>query len=864
MKSIRIWLTLLFFSPLLAAQSNNEILRTAGDKPIDIQHICLELAIDIPGKTVVGQAQLHFQTLSPIRFIDLDAVDFEVRGAFLCEKKQAQPAAIDPKNKKTPLSFRHDGKKLKLELPTEWPADRCGCLVIDYTVHKPRQGLFFFGPTKAEPDVPRMVWSQGEAITNRYWFPCLDHPDQRQTTEIIATVANDFEVISNGKLISRKTEGEKTVFHWKQAQTHVSYLVTLVVGQFDIVEEPGPTPLYYYVPRQRKDDIARTFGRTREMMEHFSAKFGINYPWEKYAQVVVEQFTSGGMENTSATTLTDRALHDQRSMLDSSPDALIAHELAHQWWGDLVTCRDWAHIWLNEGFASFCEIVWAEYKLGRDEADYALFKKAHAAQSGGKERPIVDRHYPSPRMMFDDRAYPKGAWVLHMLRAKLGEETFWRGIRYYGQKHKYKSVETSDLRRSLEKVSGKNLERFFYDWTERPGHPILNIRTEFLTDRKQLKITVNQTQASEPFQLVLPIAVITANANGGTQTLPYSFEVMDKDHSFVISLQQVPLQVVIDPTLTILAEITENKDHDLWIAQLKNGPTISSRIAAARSLGASQNESDLQLLAQALNQEKFWGVGHEIASLLVGKGDPARAALIQGLKHSHPKVRRACAESLASFTQDKQVENALRQLLSLGDPSYYVEAEALKSLALVAEKDALPTLQLWLTRSSNYDVLRVAAITGLGTTKDQSALPLLLSSSERGHSRPVRIAAFHALVKWLKHTPGSDAQKKQILDTLMTYIKSDSEMPQVRRNSLKALIDLGEFASSKLNDLMIVKQNDPDEYVQELVTKAIEQIKKTKSAAEEIGVLRDEIRTIREENIKLKERLERLEKHGSR
>jgi aminopeptidase N len=235
--------------------------------------------------------------------------------------------------------------------------------------------------------VPLTVWSQGEPITNRHWIPARSS-DEKQTSEMFVTVADGF-TSSQRRLVAKKPNADKSVtFHWKQEQPHVSYLITLVVGQFDIVEEKWKDlPVLYYVPKGRKEEIARTFGRTREMLDLFSRKFGIDYPWEKYAQVVVEQFTAGGMENTSATTLHDRVLHDERSMLDHSPDGLIAHELAHQWWGDLVTCRDWSHLWLNEGFASM------QRRCGTSTTVRGRVRLHHLPEGPGRDR----RRPRSPR-----------------------------------------------------------------------------------------------------------------------------------------------------------------------------------------------------------------------------------------------------------------------------------------------------------------------------------------------------------------------------------------------------------------------------------------------------------------------------------
>src|SRR5438093_8464289 len=369
-----------------------EPLRTAVDRPIDIQHIRLDLKVDLPKKTVDARASIRLRSLRRIASITLDAVDFEVKRV-----------TITANGKEEAATFSHDRGKLIVDLDPAWLAERTALLRIDYRVREPKDGLFFFGPTPEEPDVPLTVWSQVEPITNRYWFPCVDHPNQRQTTELVVTVADGFEALSNGKLIEKRNNADKTVtFHWRQDKPHVSYLVTLVVGRFDVVrEEWQDLPVLYYVPKGHKDDIARTFGRTRDMLAFFSKRFGVDYPWEKYAQVVVEQFTAGGMENTSATTLTEFALHDQRSMLDSSPDGLIAHELAHQWWGDMVTCRDWAHIWLNEGFASYAEALWDEHSKGPDEYAYNVWQKADRAISGGKQRPVVDHRYPNPSSVFD-------------------------------------------------------------------------------------------------------------------------------------------------------------------------------------------------------------------------------------------------------------------------------------------------------------------------------------------------------------------------------------------------------------------------------------------------------------------------------
>src|SRR5262249_10124616 len=282
---------------------------------------------------------------------------------------------------------------------------------------------------------------------------------------------------------------------------------------------------------------------------------------------------------------TDRALHDERSMLDSSPDALIAHELAHQWWGDLVTCRDWSHLWLNEGFASYAEALWEEHKRGPDEYAYVMWNKGKQARAGGRERPVAAPRYPFPRSMFDARVYPKGAFVLHMLRQRLGEKAFWAGIQRWGAEHKYQSVETSDFRRTLERVSGRDLEHFFHDWLERPGHPVLDVTTEYDAEARAVRVLVKPTQPGDAFHFPLTVRV----GQGAKPAVVVTEPITVKEQWLTIAAAP-PDVVEIDPELAVLADVQESKGRDLWLAQLRGGSTVSSRLRAVEQLGKGKTQ----------------------------------------------------------------------------------------------------------------------------------------------------------------------------------------------------------------------------------------------------------------------------------
>jgi aminopeptidase N len=830
-----------------------EPLRTASDRPIDIRDIKLELRVDLEGKKVDGDATLRFRGIRPTQAITLDAVGFEVKQVTLAKGGQA------------PVAARHtyDGKKLLIDLGSRWTAGQEGVLHVVYRVQNPKDGLHFFAPSKTEPDVPLCVWSQGEPTSNRYWIPCYDEPDQRQTTEIVATVPEGFEAVSNGKLLARKENtGNKTVtFDWRQEKAHSAYLVTLVVGKFDVVrEEWDGIPVLYYVPKGRQAEVAPTFARTRDMLTYFSKQFGIHYPWDKYAQVMAFQF-GGGMENTSATTMTERILLDERSLLDRNSDGIISHELAHQWWGDMVTCRDWSHLWLNEGFASYAEALWDEHHKGSEEYAYNMFQKASSAIRGGKTRPVMDRHYSSPGSMFDGRSYPKGAWVLHMLRLRLGDEAFWNGIQRYGTEHQLQSAETGDFRRSMERATGRDLERFFYDWVERPGNPDLEVTTEYLPDNQQARIVVKQTQAGEAFQF--PLKLVLHRSASSSPTVVEQ-EMTEKEVTLRIPLPGPLTRVDLDPDQAVLAEIKETKAGHLWQSQLLEAPSVPARIRAARHFGQSKTEEDRNLLARAFAAEKFWAVQVEVASALgAAGGTVCRDALLQGLHSPDARVRRACIDNLGKLTGDVMVANVLKEITQKGDPSYAVEGAALTAYANQKQKDALAVITPFLSKPSHEDVLASAALSALGQTQDPSTLETLLSWTRPGKPRNCRTAALRALTQVAQNKSLTDPQRQQILKPLSEALESDDRFLQF--TILNALPTLGPLASSTLPAVDKIVNEAPDGRIKEMAKGVADKIRAQSTAGPaaaslELSQLREEIKRLQRDQEKLRERLDKYEK----
>jgi aminopeptidase N len=591
------------------------------------------------------------------------------------------------------------------------------------------------------------------------------------------------------------------------------------------------------------------------MLELFSKRFGIRYPWDKYAQVVVEQFSAGGMENTSATTLTEFALHDKRSLLDGTADGLISHELAHQWWGDMVTCRDWSHTWLNEGFASYMEALWAEHKEGADDYAYNILSKGRGAIAGGKTRPVVDRRYSKPDAMFDSRSYPKGAFILHMLRQHLGDETFWKGIQKYGTDNKFQSVETADFRKALEQVTGRDLERFFYDWTERPGSPVVEVTTDYLPDTKQARIGVKQTQTGEAFHFPLKIVL------HGAQDTTVEQDITQKEQQVLVALAERPTAVDVDPNQAVLAEIKETKSREMWLAQLSS-QSVACRVRGVEHFKQSKAPGDREALVKALAAEKYHGVQQEIARGLADSGgDTCRDALLDGLKQTNPKVRRTCVDGLGKFPKDVKVASALKDLIKTGDESYGVEAAALESYARLQQTDTVATLMPWLEKPSHREVLRSAALNGLGTSKDLSALDTLVTWTQRGKPRSCRAAALRALGQIVRADQISDEQKQKIVKAVSACLDKEGRMILV--SAVSTLRQMGKTATPALPALEALEQSEPEGRSRTMVKAAIDQIRtgsETAAAADETKRLKEEVETLRKNQKTLQDRLDKLEK----
>ncbi len=703
-------------------------------------------------------------------------------------------------------------------------------------------------------DRPVQVWSQCQDEDARHWFPCHDKPHVKMTTKITVRTPPGFTAISNGDLISKETpRGKKPWVHsFEMKDPLPSYLVTLVVGHFDVVEDRAAVrtgrpsvPVSYYVPKGRAADAKRSFGETPRMIELFGRLTGTPFPWSRYSQIVVSDFIFGGMENTTATTMYEHVLLDERAALDVTSNDLVAHELAHHWFGDFVTCRDWSHAWLNEGFATYFEHLEREDRLGLDEYEHGVAGdvNAYLGEAGGRyQRAIVCRDYEEPIDLFDRHLYEKGALVLHLLRRELGDDLFWKGIALYLGRHGGGIVETSDLTRAFEEVSGRSLEQFFDSWVYRPGHPILKVQVSW--EHGHVNVRVRQSQKSGDVPLfAFPMEVEVGTKSGKVHRHQKSMDA--ESDALVVSSPERPLWVAFDPAFRVVGAITVEAPADMLRHQLARASTARLRAAAATALDKRTDPETVTALGIALaKKSEAWMVRAEAARVL-GKirGPDAFASLAAEVETPHPKVRRAVASALGEFRTDEAA--ALLSRVATQDDSYLVGAEAARSLGETRRPHALDALVTVLGSGSWSDVKRAAALDGLAALRVDEAVPHVLERTKYGHSSQTRRAAVVALARL--------SDERKVREHLESLLEDDD--PHFRISVVRALETIGDPRTRSAFRKAL--DREPDGRVARRIREALRAFGQSPTAEQKKTT--DELEQLRRDLSDMKTRLSKLE-----
>jgi aminopeptidase N len=828
--------------------------RYMPERHYDLQHLKLELAFDWDAKSVAGTATNLLTPLLP----GLDTLVFNAEGL------DVQRVRVGGAER--PFTLDGQAHTLTVKLDRAYgPGDRIEA-AIEYSAH-PRGGLYFVGPDKAYPAKPRQIYSQGEPDLNRQWFPTWDYPNDRATSEVVATVARPLEVVSNGKLLEVTDQpGGRRAWHWRMEVPHSTYLTSVAIGELTQVSDSWRgIPVDYYVPPGTSDATARrSFGMTPDVLEYFSQATSRPYPYAKYAQTVVIDYMWGGMENISATTQTSRTLHDERAAQDFSSEDLVAHEAAHQWFGDLVTCEDWSHAWLNEGFANYFTALYRGHAHGDDELNAVLdgYRKGYLAEDAARyRRPLVTRVYADPSTMFDSHTYDKGALVLHMARFLVGEEGWWKGLRAYVERYAGRTATTADFQETLEEATGASLGPLFEQYVYGAGHPELKVRWDWQPETRQVHLEVRQTQdlnvgATGLFSFPLEVALV-----GGKDSVVRRVPVAARAfQDLYLPSDERPRTVVLDPRGWILETVSFDKPAAEWAIQLAAARDLPARLEALRALGALGGSEAVAALGRALREESYYVSRQEAAKALgaVG-GDEALAALRPGLADKDSRVRSVTLESLKKFSSHSELVPLLKRALEQ-EESYYARAAAAKALAGFADQreQVAPALLAAIDQDSFREIVRGAAIKALGDVDPSRALAPALRLARYGAPIDSRDEALATLA-----TLGSRDRRRreEIRKVLEGYLDDPSYV--AREGVYEDLATLGDAAAIPAIERRARFEADAGQRGR--AEAAIQKLRKQAAAeGKEDKALTDRVEQLEREAEVLKERLRVLEEGKDR
>jgi len=656
----------------------------------DVLDTKLDLRFDYKKQYLLGTAVLtlrpHFYPQSEVT---LDAKGFDIQKVELVGEKKNKNLSYNYSSKrKLVITLDHayvrttpyQVRIVYVAKPNELPQGGSAAITSD-------KGLYFINPLGTEKNKPRQIWTQGETEASSCWFPTIDKPNQRMTQEISLTVEKQFKTLSNGLLTSSKenSDGTRTDV-WKLSQPHAPYLATIVVGDFAVVNDSWHgKAVDYYVEPQYAGTARAVFGRTPEMLDYFSKLLGVEFPWEKYAQVAVRDYVSGAMENTTATTHGSSIQATRRELIDAnyqSGESTIVHELFHQWFGDYVTAESWANLPLNESFADYSEYIWAEHKYGADEAGLVQETKIanYLEEATAKREPLIRYRYANREDMFDRHSYDKGGRVLHMLRKYVGDDAFFTALNRYLSQNKQSAVEISKLRTAFEETTGEDLQWFFNQWFLQRGHPELRITHTYTNGQVSLRVQQKQDTLFQPvYRLPVTVAIWTNT----TQPTEHRITVTKADQTFVLPASQKPNLVKFDNESQLLAQFDEERTPDELIFQFYHANGYQQKAEVLDLLQNKTGELTVSSLMRNALNDKFWNVRRLALDHLRRYRGPEPEAVRKDVQRlvaadPNPRVRAQAINSLASFP-----ETTYGPVFSkaVGDSSALVAAAAVSVLA---------------------------------------------------------------------------------------------------------------------------------------------------------------------------------------
>ncbi|WP_411972889.1 M1 family aminopeptidase [Sphingobacterium sp. Lzh-3] len=645
--------------------------RATPTKINNLVHTKLDVRFDYNNQFLNGKEwitlQPHFYPTDSLR---LDAKGMDIKQVSLVNGQQL-----------VPLKYSYDNNSLLIKLDRNYLGNEKYTVYLDYTA-KPNllkaqgsaaindaKGLYFINPDERTPNKPRQIWTQGETEASSAWFPTIDRPNQKTTAEISMTVLDNYVSLSNGVLSKQQKNNDGTrTDTWTMDLPHAPYLFMMAVGDFKIYQDKyNNIPVDYYLEPKYAPYAKDIFGKTPAMMEFYSRTLGVPYPWNKYAQIVCRDYVSGAMENTSATLHGEHVQKTKRELLDDNQEGTIAHELFHQWFGDLVTAESWSNLTMNESFATFGEVIWREHDGGKDRGDKSRFEKLQSylkSTKNGKSPTLARYYYQDKEDMFDNISYAKGSLILYALKEQMGDEAFYQSLKKYLTDNSFKTGEPHQLRLAMEEVTGKDWAPYFNQWYYQGGHPILKVTTRNGENSVVLNVAQIQDSTVQTFQLPLAVDIYTKNGK-----IRQTFQLNRRNAQFMIPLPAAVEFIDIDPEKTLVGQIQIDKSDADYLYQYEHAPSFANRVGAIAY--ASKNPTNT--------------ISQQILTKALKDNDPDLAATaIQGLDLSNPAVRKSAEKTILALAEKSEASviraSAIQKLAQTKDKKY-------KSLILNAVAD---------------------------------------------------------------------------------------------------------------------------------------------------------------------------------
>ena len=729
-----------------------EIYRQTHTKTTELKHTKLKVNFDYQKEQMGGEEWL---TASPY-FYSTDSLVLNAKGMLIHE------VALDKNGSKSPLKYEYKDDLLKINLDKTYNRNQDYTVYIKYTARpnevsqkgsaaiSDAKGLYFINAQGKDADKPTQIWTQGETESSSAWFPTIDKSNQKTTQEIYMTVPDKYVTLSNGIMkSSTKESGGLRTDHWVMDKKHAPYLFFMGVGEYAVVKDKWRNiEVDYYVEKEYEPFAKQIFGNTPEMIEFFSKRLSYDYPWSKYAQITGRDFVSGAMENTTATLHQESAQQKPGDLIDENRwEDTIAHELFHHWFGDLVTAESWSNLTVNESFANYSQYLWNEHKYGKDIADYGLMKeiKGYMMDPSNISKDLVRFNYHSREDMFDGVSYNKGGAILHMLRNYLGDDAFFAGLTDYLKTNEFGTGEAHQLRLSLEKVSGKDLNWFFNQWYFGNGNPKISYTTSFEPVKKEVTITLSQNQIGQNFQFPLSIDIF----ENGKPTRKNVWVSAKEKNDFTFQVSKNPDLVNLNSDGVLLAEITDTKTPEQFLIQYQNSTQFLSRYKAVENAieNLTKNPAALKTVVAALKDSNFRIRGKALVGLDLSKPDQAKAALAE-------------VEKMAS-----------------SDPKTLVQGAAISALGKIKDKKYLPLFEKGMNAVSNsvkanslagiaaVDPSRIASLAdkidleGADEEVISELMPIIVKNKiEKQMAAIASTAAFYPFIKFQKPELGDAAE----------------------------------------------------------------------------------------------------------